>query len=428
MIKRILFVVLILASATMSAQRNNSSPYSSFGIGQEFTPKTVEQASMGGIGVAFKSDYQLNFINPAGNADLRLTTYALGGLSNFLTVDDGNATQSGSSTSLNYLAIGFPITKKSGFVAGLQPSTSVGYSILSQEFDEDGELLEVSRFKGEGGTSRLYGSFGIYLIKGLSVGIEAGFVFGTIDNSILNQRDEVHLGTKYDESIRVRGTDFKLGLQYKTTLKNKLEISSGIAVKLANDLSQNGSHHLYSLSFSSGGFEIPRDTLSSGSINREVTNPMKTTVGFGLGKKDKWYVGINSEYQSEFENAGNSDQDSHRFGSGLRTSIGGFYIPKINSISNYFERITYRAGIRVERVGLQVDGTGTGNNFGTINDFGINFGLGLPMPKQISSLNIGFEYGQKGTTNNNLIKEEYFNLRLSLSLNSTGWFRKRQID
>ena len=69
-----------------------------------------------------------------------------------------------------------------------------------------------------------------------------------------------------------------------------------------------------------------------------------------------------------------------------------------------------------------------GTNFTSIDDFGINLGFGLPMPRQISSLNLGFEYGQKGTIDNNLIKENYFNIRLSLSLNSTNWFKKRQID
>lgn len=428
MIKRLLFIVLILTSAIITAQRNNSSPYSSFGIGQEFTPKTVEQASMGGIGVAYKDDNYLNFINPAANADLRVTTYTLGGIANFLTIDDGTSTQSGSSTSLNYLAIGFPITKKSGFIAGLQPSTSVGYSVLSQEFDDAGELTEISRYKGEGGTSRLYGSFGIYLFEGFSAGFEAGFVFGEIETSVLNQRDEVHLGTKYEESTRVRGSDFKIGVQYKTTLKNKLELSSGIAIKFSNTLSQSGTQELYSLSFTTGGAEIPRDTLSTGSISKEVTNPMRTILGLGIGKQDKWYVGINSEYQNEFTSTDNPEQDTFKFTSSLRTSLGGFYIPKKNSISSYFDRITYRAGVRVERVGLLVDGSATGNNYQAINDFGINFGIGLPLPRQLSNLNIGFEYGQKGTTNNNLIKEDYYNLRLSLSLNSTSWFRKREID
>jgi outer membrane protein assembly factor BamA len=110
--------------------------------------------------------------------------------------------------------------------------------------------------------------------------------------------------------------------------------------------------------------------------------------------------------------------------------LGGFYLPKINSISSYFKRITYRAGIRLEDTGILVSNNDSNNNFTAVNDFGISFGLGLPL-KQMSSLNISLEYGQRGTTDNNLIKENYFNVGLSLSLTASGfqaWFRERRID
>ena len=56
MINRLLVAFLVLTTVSLSAQRNNSSPYSFFGIGENFKPKTVEQASMGGIGVAMKTN------------------------------------------------------------------------------------------------------------------------------------------------------------------------------------------------------------------------------------------------------------------------------------------------------------------------------------------------------------------------------------
>jgi hypothetical protein len=86
--------------------------------------------------------------------------------------------------------------------------------------------------------------------------------------------------------------------------------------------------------------------------------------------------------------------------------------------------------VRFEKVGLAIDGSGAGTNFTSIDDFGMSFGLGLPL-RQLSSVNLGFEYGKRGTTSNNLIEENYFNFRLSLSLTASGaqsWFRKRKID
>jgi hypothetical protein len=73
-----------------------------------------------------------------------------------------------------------------------------------------------------------------------------------------------------------------------------------------------------------------------------------------------------------------------------------------------------------------VNGSTNDTNFTEIKDFGISFGLGLPL-KQLSTVNMGFEFGKRGTTDNNLIEEDYFKFRLSLSL-SEKWFVKRRID
>lgn len=423
MINRLLVAFLVLTTVSLSAQRNNSSPYSFFGIGENFKPKTVEQASMGGIGVAMKENQYLNFINPAATADIRVSTYGLGGLVSFLTLKEADASQSGNTTSLQYIALGFPIGKKAGFSAGLQPSTTVGYSLINEMLDVDGEITEITRNSGNGGTTRLYGSFGMYVFDGFSLGIEAAYTFGTIEREVLNQRANVALATKYYEETTIRGGEVKLGAQYKTKLKKGLELSTGAAIKFSNELNQTGNKSLYSLSFSNSGFEIPRDTVYSNPYKGNFKNPIQTIIGFGLGKQNKWYVGLNSEFQQAFQDTSNSA--NYAFENSIRTSIGGYYIPKINSISSYWDRVTYRAGLRIENTGLLIR---NGNNYEPINDFGINVGLGLPLPKQLSNLNLGFEYGQRGTTNNNLIKENYFNVRLSLSLNDINWFKKREID
>lgn len=98
--------------------------------------------------------------------------------------------------------------------------------------------------------------------------------------------------------------------------------------------------------------------------------------------------------------------------------LGGYYIPNYNSITSYWHRATYRAGIRYEETGLSLNGN-------DINEFGISFGMSIPVGQTsaFSNATIGFEYGQRGTTNNGLIKEDFFSLSLGLSLNDK-WFQK----
>jgi len=44
-----------------------------------------------------------------------------------------------------------------------------------------------------------------------------------------------------------------------------------------------------------------------------------------------------------------------------------------------------------------------------------------------SNLNLGLEYGQRGTTNSGLIQENFFKLSIGLSLNDQ-WFVKRKFN
>ncbi len=422
MTKRILLGLLVLSTITISAQRNSASPYSYFGIGEDFEATTVENASMGGIGVALKDTHHLNFINPAANADLRAATYAIGGSLTFLTLKDNEDSQSGNSTNLRYLALGFPVGKKAGLSVGLQPYSSVGYSLLDNKDADD-----VTLFRGEGGTNKIYASFGMYAFEGFSLGIETAFIFGNIDNSILNQRSNVALATKHQESLNIRGGQFKFGAQYKKELKSKLQLNAGASITLATDLSARGNEEMYSLSVTGTGQEVVRDVLFDRAVDGDITIPVKSVFGFGMGKVNKWYVGINQQFQSALSTNSSliSNNSIYKYDNSSKFSLGGYYIPKINSISSYWDTVTYRAGLRFEDTGLLVNAN---NNFTSIKDFGINVGLGLPLPRQLSNVNVGFEYGQRGTTDNNLIKENYFNIRLSLSLNDINWFQKSKID
>jgi hypothetical protein len=428
MIKKFLVLFTLLISTSFLAQRTSLSPYSFFGIGEEFSPVTVEQAGMGGIGVAFSHYKYLNFTNPAAIANLRYTTYGFGGTHKELKLKSATSTQSSALTTFNYVGIGFPIGKKAGFGVGIQPVSSVGYELENTILDANGDITELSLFEGNGGVNRIYFNLGFLLFKDLALGAKASFNFGNINNTIIDQRVGLSLGTKYEEITQVRGSAIQLGAQYKKAVKDDLTITAGAAVKLSNEMRVNGDDYLYSVILL-GAAQIPRDTLSTSGISGTFQMPLKSTLGIGIGKTDKWYAGVEYETQDAYQTSGflSTTNTAFRYGNSNRIGIGGFYIPKINSISSYFDRITYRFGIRMENTGLLVDGSGTNSNFSEIKDFGISFGLGIPL-KRLSTMNVGFEYGKRGTTDNNLIQENYFNMRLSLSLTDINWFIKRRID
>ena len=429
MIKKIIFFLTVVISAQAFSQRSTSSPYSYFGVGEEFGTRTVEQISMGGIGAAFSSDKYLNFINPASLSELRYATYAFGLLNNGITIKGTDTNQTSNSTNLSYFSFAFPVSESMAVIFGLQPTSSVGYSLINTLTDIDGNPIDITQFSGTGDVNRIYGGFGLKVFKGFSVGLEADFLFGNIQNNVLNVREDVALATKNVEDSNIRGASIKVGAQYKTNIKGDLNLNVGASFKLSNTLKATGTEDLYSLSLGLSGFEVPRDTVFSGALRGNLQRPTETVLGIGLGEKNKWYAAVNYKFQDALVATGYLDNtaQSFQYGQSNRISAGGFYIPKVNSISSYWQRVTYRAGVKYEKLGLLINGTPGSNTFTGVNDFGISFGLGLPLGNRLSNVNVGFEYGKKGTTANGLLEEKYFNVRLSLSFNDK-WFKKRIID
>ena len=425
MIKKIIIVITLLISVVGYSQKNNTSAYSFFGIGDQNSATTTEQSSMGGIGVALEDEYHLNFLNPAANSSLRFTAYSIGLHNVNLWASDSSDKQRAGTTFLSYLAMGFPLSKKAGFTFGIMPNTSVGYSLVSNVYNGE-DISEVTAYEGEGGTNRVFAGIGIEVFKGFSLGIQGNYIFGNIENSITNQKRDIALGTRYETNSKLQGFGFNGGMQYKAKIKDELNLHLGATIKFENDIKSEGNEYLYSLALSEG--EFPKDTVLSVSSEKTLISPMKSSLGIGLGKKNKWFAGLDYSTQAalDFDTDPVSSFSKVKYEDYSKIAIGGFYIPKFNSITSYWERVTYRAGLKFVNTGLAVDATGNGSNFTSINDFGISFGVGLPVGNQLSNLNLGFEYGKRGKTDNGLVQENYLNFRLSLSL-SDKWFNKRKI-
>jgi len=427
MIKKFLFLLILVQTSISFAQVNNTSPYSYFGIGDTNQQNTVASASMGGINIANYYNNELNFSNPATLSALQLTTFSVAGGTRFLKIDDGILNQTNSFTALTSLGFGVPVGKKGGLMVGLQPNSSVGYSIIEELKEGGDEVVESNLFKGNGGTNRFFGSFGYEVYKNLSLGIEGEYLFGNIDNNIYNARKDVAYSTRYHSVSNLEGGSLKLASHYHHKYKD-IDIALGLSLKLKNSVKAISEKHLYSYIIGKNG-EIPIDTIMSNvDLKGGIDRPNVLATGVSFGKKNKWNFGVEYETQEAIsydQTVFNNNKIQYVSKSSYR--VGGFYIPKINSITNYWQRVTYRAGMRFENTGIAVRTTSGSGDFTPIDDFGISFGLGLPIGKQLSQVNLGFEYGKRGSITNGLIKENYFNLRLSLNL-TDKWFRKHKIN
>ncbi len=421
MIKDIIVIAILFISTLSFSQATNSSPYSLFGIGDQAHLKTVEEIAMGQMGGALNSEYQLSFTNPASVGSLNYTTYVFSGGNKTNFVNDGENKGTSSAAALSYISLGIPIRGNQGLLMGLQLNTAVGYTLVDQRFDEDGEILQLDRYYGNGGTNRVFLGYGYKFPFDLSVGAEIDYVFGGIDNNVLNRRSNVQLATQQITDSNIKGTSVKLGVHYGPKINEDLRIKFGLATDLQSTLKERGDVQLFSILNSDNSLGIPIDTLTSYDYTATIVAPLKTAISAGIGEDNKWFVGAEYTFQNALEFSGGiyDEIDFYRYDNFSNISVGGFFTPNMNSISNYFNRVTYRAGFNYQKTGLVVNET-------DINEYGISFGVSLPIGLKLSNVNLGFELGKRGTTDNNLVEEQFFNFRLSLSLNDK-WFRKQKI-
>lgn len=414
MIKRFLIVALMLFSVLgATAQEGSPSPYSFFGLGSYKFEGTVENRSMGGISV-YSDSIHVNLQNPAAYGGLKLTAYTIAG--SHKAVNLKNATGKDkvtNSTLLEYLAVGLPAGKW-GFGFGLIPFTSVGYHLK-----DVGESL-TSKYSGSGGLNRVFVSAGYQLTKNLKIGATANYNFGNIQHKSLILQDQVQFGTQEINRSNLSGFSFNFGLQYQKMISESLQLTGSTSYSLASDISSENTRRLATVVVNSEGQEIISDLRNIDVANTNLTLPSLFKIGAGIGAPNKWFMGVEYGMSEAGDFSNHSNMPNVNYTSSSKYALGGFYVPNYNDISSYFNRIVYRAGFRYEETGLNI-------NNQAINEFGISFGVGLPLGKQFSNLNIGFEYGQRGTTEANLIKENFYGVFISLSLNDL-WFQKTKYN
>ncbi len=411
MIKKILVVILVIVTSVSYAQEGTSSPYSFYGVGLQKFKGTVENRSMGGLGILTDSIH-LNLQNPASYGELGLTTYTLGANFNGLNLDNAAGDDSyKDNATLDYLAIGIP-AGKFGFGFGVMPVSAVGYQTNS--FNDDGSE---NQFFGTGGLNKVFIAAGFKVNENLSVGLDINYNFGNIENKAILKRPDLQFDTREIDNSDLSGVSLSFGATYKTMITEKLELSTSIISTPSFKLASENTLELATVQIAANGAERVVERQEVKIADRDLDLPAELKVGGGIGEPKKWFIGAEYTYlnASDFDNRAFS-ADNVEFDNASKVKLGGYFIPKYNSLTSYLNRIVYRGGLRYEETGLIINGQ-------PINEFGISFGVGLPVGNLFSNVNVGFEFGTRGTTDAGLVKEEFFNLSLSLSLNDR-WFRK----
>lgn len=428
MIRKILVAIVCIAATGMYAQDGTVSPYSFFGIGDLRTSGTVENQMMGGIAV-YADSIHLNLRNPAAYGNLGLdalgnegfVVYTAGISNQQFRLKDFTTEQSSQVTNLDYLSLGFNIKKNLGMGFGIMPLSSKGYNFVQDRTNNAQPLTDV--FNGNGGLNRVYYSIGYKILKNLSIGATVNYNFGVLETERLQQVEDIEFGSFDRRNSRVNGFDFNYAVNYTPAITEKYTLHTSVRINTQGNLVSKNERNIGSFSIATGGNieEVVVDLEAQNLKNTEFKIPTTTTLGLGFGENRKWFVGGEYSFQglSDFENPF-LGVDNIVYEDASSFALGGFITPDSGSFSSYFKRMTYRAGLRLDRTGMLVNDV-------DINNFGITFGVGLPLGGFYSNLNLGFELGRRGTTRANLVEESYLKINIGLSLNDR-WFQKRKIN
>ncbi|MDR1183077.1 MAG: hypothetical protein LBL13_13990 [Bacteroidales bacterium] len=422
-VRNIYIIICIIFSCLFGkiiAQNHLNSPYSRFGMGDLKDRTSAGVTAMGGTGYTFQSPTTINFINPASYVGFDTLSFLLDASfswKNHTLV--ASTTQRGNTMQFDYISCGFSIARWWKTAIGFQPYSIMNYSIVEEiEENKIDTLTQTRTYQGNGGINEVYWGNAFQVLKNFSLGINASFLFGTYSKyRTVEWGNEHFFNTKIDNSTKIKGAVITVGAQYFIPIKEKGDLGLGMVYTLPVPIRATETQ-IISTYWGKDYNITTLDTLYS----KEPTKyslKMPTSIGGGISwsKKNKYYVGIDFTWKNWSNYAIDKVKDS--LSNVYRISIGGSYTS--NHLSNkLFPRMTFSLGANFEQTHLFLEGE-------HINRFGINFGVLFPLKKSKTGFGIVLEYGQLGTTEKELIKENYFTATINIRIHEK-WYQRKKLD
>lgn len=416
MIKKIIVSLGLLFSLASVAQEGTASPYSYYGIGDVRFKGTAENRAMGGLGI-LPDSIHINLQNPASYSSLKLTSFTIGGSHNSTNFRTSSAKDDATRTTIDYLAVAFPAGKL-GVGFGLLPYSSVGYKIRTiSDVETDPERT----YTGKGGMNKVFLGAGYQITSKLSIGVDMNYNFGNVETKNVLILPGIQYATREMNTSDLSGFAINTGLIFSTKIKKKYNFVASATYTPESNLKSENERRIATIISFTDGSEVVVEENDIDVSDSDLKLPSKIAFGAGFGKQSNWFIGaeVTLQESSKFGNRYN-DITNVSYENSQKYSLGGYFVPDYDSFTSYWKRVTYRGGFKYENTGLVINDT-------SIKDYGLTLGLGMPVGGSISNLNIGFEYGRRGTTHANLVKETYANVFVSLSLNDR-WFVKRKYE
>ncbi|MDC1105160.1 hypothetical protein OAT16_00545 [Prolixibacteraceae bacterium] len=414
-----LFAILVATTIIpiAYAQNNTSSPYSMYGIGQTGYGINARSSAMGDVTVGIRTHERINPNMAASYTALDSVRiyYDFGLMGAFTYAKEYGESENTFDANITSINIATRFMKHWYGGVGFYPRSSVGYNITTYNTVE-GSLEEYPTYwSGTGGLSQFYFNNAFSITDRLSVGVKLTVYIGPMTSTkqqVLTTNSSVEITTD-DMNETYAGISGDFSAQYIIPMKeNKLVLAGKFtpSSSLSGDYHQQITHN----SSSSGVVDtIKNESSSAANINLPssfsagASYMVAETMVFALDyQRVNWgdITSRNSDYDYINQNIFNA----------------GFEYVKNRKSLKYKDRIAYRMGFKYDDGYLNV-------HHNEIKDWSVSFGLGLPIQRSLSYIDVALIYGQRGSHQKGMILENYAKCMITFSL-SDRWFRKRVID
>ncbi|MBQ8046377.1 MAG: hypothetical protein IJ196_00400 [Prevotella sp.] len=431
--KFIIFAILMTVTTPLVAQSGTNSPYSQYGLGALCEPATGFNRGMNGLGIAFREHNQINITNPASYSVIDSLSFIFDvGMSGQLTNFEQNGKRLNAKTAnIEYIVAGFRAARHLGVTFGILPYTTIGYSYSNTEKidrqNTGSEVAYTNTYSGSGGLHQAYVGAGWEPLKGLSIGANVGYLWGSMNRSIVNSYSNAAVNTLakyYTASAKSYKADF--GLQYKLRLTGKDYVSIGVTYGLGHRLDADPTCWVISTNTQTSVSDTTKYVVEKGL-------EIPTTYGAGImyNHAEKWKVGFDYQQQQWAQidfpvYSVENEIPQYTLRSGYykdrqKFTFGGEYCQ--NEMGRKFiDRIRYRAGVSYSTPYLYINGQDGPK------ELSISAGFGIPIMNKNnyrSILNISGQWVQQEAKG--LIKENTFRINVGLTFNER-WFAKWKVE
>ncbi len=442
---------------------NTSSPYSRFGIGELQYNSDPRFMGMGGVALGINDSTYINFENPAAYTSVgKYTLFNVGARASFTRLNTTTKQADANSINFSHLFISVPVIyRKWAMNFGVIPYSNEGYNFTQTQPLSPYNDIKLN-YQGSGGLTAATWGNGVTLYRGLknrsktvnpdtvsniamrrimrdsmpevsrlSIGVNVTYLFGNLNSqsNAIFPDTTIAYNTRQVRSVRVDGLSTQFGLQYSKRFKRDRVLTLGATYTLGLD--QSAKESLFLASYvNTGESDFYLDTLIDQQNRKgKIKLPTSLGAGFTLRQGNTWMIAADFKTTdwAGYRYFGKADD---KLGNSYQASVGAQFTPDYTPKKLSLRRTAYRVGARYGRSYLNLNNT-------PINEWGVSVGIGLLLNPSgyyqrifkapFSSMNIAAEYGQRGTTTNNLIREDFVRVSLSFTF-SDKWFNKYKFD